>query len=269
VTSFAERLVRFDTCFNFRDLGGYRTADGSRVRWKTLFRADTVHRLNGADLEAFQGLRLRTVIDLRSQHELDDHGRLTAVGDTLVIHHLPMLDEVGGPRRPPPEPEEVARLTAGDAYISMADRGQRAIGTAVTLLARSDRLPAVFHCTAGKDRTGILAAIVLGALGVGDDDIVRDYMLTAESRAARDAFLEIHDPDYLAFVQSLPAAIREMDAQAIPTMLGWIRAEHGSIAAFLLASGVEETDLAALRANLLEPDPAGAPDPPVDQGSPS
>lgn len=253
MTTFADRVVPFGTCFNFRDLGGYQTEGGARVRWKTLFRADTLHRLDGADLDAFHRLGLRTVIDLRSQHELDDHGQLRprADGGGSAVHHLPMIDEVGGPSRPIAEPPPV-RLTAGEAYVSMADLGRQAIGRAVTLLARSDGVPAVFHCTAGKDRTGILAAVVLAALGVSDDDIVHDYMLTAECRTARDAYLQVHDPDYYAFVQSLPAAIREMDAESIPTMLRWIRDEHGSVTEYLRAGGVDQVTLTALQANLLE-----------------
>ncbi len=253
MTTFADRLVRFDTCFNFRDLGGYVTESGARVRWKRLFRADTVHRLNGADLEAFRDLRLRSIIDLRSRHELDDHGRFRHADGAIVVHHLPMLDEVGGPTRAIPEPPpDAPPLTAGDAYVFMADHGRQAIGTAVSLLAQPDRLPAVFHCTAGKDRTGILAAIVLSAVGVTDAEVVRDYMLTAESRTARDAYLRVHEPEYYAFVESLPSGMREMDAQAIPTLLSWIRAEHGSVAEFLLSSGVDHLTLAALKANLLE-----------------
>jgi hypothetical protein len=141
----------------------------------------------------------------------------------------------------------------GEGYVSMADEGGWAIGRAVGLLARPDALPAVFHCTAGKDRTGILAAIVLSAVGVRDEDIVDDYMLTGESRAARNAFLQLNEPDYYAFLASLPTALRQMHADAIPTLLAWTRARHGSAAGFLLANGVDEDSVAALKANLLEP----------------
>lgn len=249
--TFAERLIRFDTCFNFRDLGGYETHDGSRVRWKTLYRADTLHRLDGRDLDLFLELGLRTIIDLRSQHELDDHGRLRHDG-ALVVHHVPMIDVVGGPRRPVETAPDASPRSVGEGYISMADEGRRAIGDAVGLLADPGALPAVFHCTAGKDRTGILAAIVLGAIGVRDDDIVHDYMMTGESRAARSAYLQVHEPDYYEFLAGLPATVREMHPEAIPTLLAWIRAEHGSVPAFLLASGVAEDTLAALRENLLD-----------------
>ena len=251
MTTFAERLIRFDTCFNFRDLGGYETDDGRRVRWKTLYRADTLHRLDGADLHLFLDLGLRSIIDLRSQHELDDHGRFRHDG-ALAVHHVPMIDVVGGPKRPVEAAADASPRSVGEGYISMADEGGRAIGDVVALLARPDALPAVFHCTAGKDRTGILAAIVLSAIGVRDADIVDDYMLTGESRAARNAYLRVHEPEYYAFLANLPATVREMHADAIPTLLAWMRTRHGSATGFLLANGVEEGSLAALKANLLE-----------------
>jgi hypothetical protein len=251
MTTFAERLIRFDTCFNFRDLGGYETDDGRRVRWKTLYRADTLHRLDGPDLELFLGLGLRSVIDLRSKHELDDHGRFGHDG-ALVVHHMPMIDVVGGPKRLVEPAPGAPQQSVGEGYIAMADEGRRAIGNAVALLAQPGALPAVFHCTAGKDRTGILAAILLSAIGVPDDDIVDDYMLTGESRAARNAYLRVHEPDYYAFLANLPATVREMHGDAIPTVLAWLRARHGSVAGFLLANGVDEDALAALKANLLE-----------------
>lgn len=250
MATFAERLVPFDACFNFRDLGGYETGDGRRLRWRTLYRADTLHRIDGADLDRFLGLRLRSIIDLRSWGELQEHGRFRHADGHLVVHHLPMVDSVGGRARPnqfrsPPR-------TAGEGYIFMTDAGRRSIGAAVRLLADPDRLPAVFHCTAGKDRTGVLAAIVLSAVGVPDRDIVADYMLTDESRAARNAYLRIHEPEYYAFLAGLPPTFRRMNTDAIPTLLTWIRAEHGSVPAFLADSGVDRHDLAALRASLLE-----------------
>lgn len=252
VTTFAERLIRFEACFNFRDLGGYETDDGRRVRWKALYRADTLHRLDGSDLDVFLELGLRSIIDLRSQHELEDDGLFRHAGGALVVHHVPMIDVVGGPRRAIQPAPDARPRPPGEGYIAMADEGRRAIGTAVALLADPGALPAVFHCTAGKDRTGILAAIVLSAIGVRDEDIVQDYMLTGESRAARSAYLRVHEPDYYAFLASLPVTVREMHREAIPTLLAWIRAVHGSVPAFLLASGLDEDTLVALKANLVE-----------------
>ncbi|HKA84694.1 MAG TPA: tyrosine-protein phosphatase [Acidimicrobiales bacterium] len=250
MTTFAERLVRFDTCFNFRDLGGYETADGGRVRWRMLYRADTLHRLDGDDLNLFLDLGLRSVVDLRSQNELDDHGRIRHDG-APIVHHVPVIDVVGGPKRVIERaPDET--WSVGEGYVAMADEGRRAIGEAVSLLAHPGALPAVFHCTAGKDRTGILAAIILSALGVRDEDIVDDYMMTDQSRAARNAYLQVHEPDYYAFLTNLPDSVREMQADAMPTLLAWMRGRYGSATAYLLASGVDERRLTALKADLVE-----------------
>jgi protein-tyrosine phosphatase len=134
----------------------------------------------------------------------------------------------------------------------MADTGRRAIAEAITLLAQPDAMPAVFHCTAGKDRTGILAAFVMGHLGVSDDDIVDDYMLTLESRPERNAYLQVHEPEYYEFLLNLPEPFRDMTPEAITTLLAWIRREHGTVTEYLLACGVTPDTLDGLEANLLE-----------------
>ena len=90
----SSRHVWFEACFNFRDLGGYETADGRQVRWNTLYRSDTLHRLTAADGKNFSALGLRTVIDLRSKTEVEDFGRLGVATESLVWHNIPMLDDV-------------------------------------------------------------------------------------------------------------------------------------------------------------------------------
>jgi protein-tyrosine phosphatase len=255
VSTETERRIVFERVFNFRDLGGWQTSDGRTLRWRTLYRADTLHRIEGPDLEVLGGLGLRTVIDLRNAQELENHGRLKHDLVDLTVHHLGMVDEVGSagtatttptfPADPPPN--------AGQSYISMAERGQRSIARAIELLAAPGALPGVFHCTAGKDRTGVMAALLLSALGVGDDDIATDYVLTAESRPARQAFLDVHDPDYASFLNSLPGWVRETKAESVLTMLDHVRAEHGTATAFLLAGGLPQEALDRLASTLLEP----------------
>ncbi|HEX2383697.1 MAG TPA: tyrosine-protein phosphatase, partial [Acidimicrobiales bacterium] len=87
MTVDAERHVVFDHVFNFRDLGGYETDDGRTVRWRTVFRADGVHRLTIDDIAP---LGMRTVLDLRTPAELDERGRFTH--DSVGYHHLPILE---------------------------------------------------------------------------------------------------------------------------------------------------------------------------------
>ncbi|MGZ4807586.1 MAG: tyrosine-protein phosphatase, partial [Ilumatobacteraceae bacterium] len=86
------RLVALEAVHNFRDLGGYATADGRHTLWRTLFRADGLYRLTPADVVALEPLGLRTVIDLRSGPELDERGRFPVDAHPVIFHHLPIID---------------------------------------------------------------------------------------------------------------------------------------------------------------------------------
>ena len=248
MTTFAERAVPFTNCFNVRDMGGWRTEDGRRVRWRTLYRGDTLHHLDGEELEVLAGLGLRTVIDLRTENELEQRGRFRPATQELRHLHIPLIDEAGPSAA---RPANTLR-TLGDGYISMATGARGPICRAVSALAEPGGLPGLFHCTAGKDRTGIVAAIVLSVVGVVDEDILADYALTAESRAARYDWLAVHDPDYLAFLQSLPPGALEVRAEAIEAMLDRLRTDHGSVADYLTAGGVSPEAIERLGDALLE-----------------
>jgi len=247
------RLVLLQTCQNFRDLGGYTGIGGRQVAWGRLYRADTLSRLTDTDLEVILGLDIRTVVDLRARNEIERHGRLSSDGHEIVYHHLPMIDEVMGldrPRTPPP-----AELPAdlGTFYIQMVEGATAAVTTALEILAAPDALPAVFHCMAGKDRTGILAAVILGLLGVADEDIVSDYILTEERRRERDAYLASVDPEYLEYLDSLPPFARETRAESMWTFLRHIGDRYGSMNGFLDVAGLDPDVVNRLRVSLLEP----------------
>ena len=169
--------------FNFRDLGGYATADGRTTRWRTLFRADGLDRLTPADVEVLRPYGLRTVVDLRMAHEFEERGRFPVDSYPVTFHNISVLDQTWDR-----EQALASTLPAADflheRYTEMlAEAGPR-YADALRLLAAADALPAVFHCAAGKDRTGLLAMLVLGAVGVGHDDIVEDYALTSTTMAA-------------------------------------------------------------------------------------
>ena len=147
----AERLVAFDHVFNFRDLGGYHTADDRTVRWRTVFRADGVHRLT---IDNIAPLGMRTVLDLRTPGELDERGRFTH--DSIGYHHLPILERTWD--RNTLNVEIDAAEFLADRYLEMLDEGGDSIARALHILADPSSLPLVFHCAAGKDRTGVVAA---------------------------------------------------------------------------------------------------------------
>lgn len=162
---------------NFRDLGGYVAADGRTVRRRHVFRSDALHRLTQSDVEKVHALGVTTVIDFRTAHELESSGWGGIELLTAQHLHLPTFDTT----RPLLDDADILKtlVTAPDAYLSMLRNGAKAYATALHHIAGSED-PVVFFCAAGKDRTGVFAALVLGLVGVSDDDIITDYALTGE-----------------------------------------------------------------------------------------
>lgn len=248
-----ERHVTFEACFNFRDFGGYETSDGRRVRWRTLYRSDTLHRLTDADAEILSGLGLHTVIDLRSATEIEDHGRLSRATDTLTWLHIPMLDNVRLVPRDPAQPGPPAEESPGEGYVRILEQFGASVGEVFSTLAGPGALPAVFHCTSGKDRTGLVAALLLETLGVPDEVIAADYELTNVTRGRSMEWIEANEPLFAAFLAQIPVERRHVRADTILGFLAGVRARHGGAEAFLAGVGAGPEVVERLRAALLEP----------------
>jgi protein-tyrosine phosphatase len=247
------RLVPFEACFNFRDLGGYETVDGRRVRWGALFRSDTLHRMTVADLDQFRALGIRTVFDLRASQELDEDGGLDA--SVAVTHvHLPVLDTV----RAPAERRQQVSIEPAEAYAYMTDVGRDALARLFDGLVGPHALPAVFHCTAGKDRTGIAAALLLGALGVDEDTIVADYALTELTWPRTEAWVREREPETAARWATYPDGALTAKAETMRAFLGALQEQHGTLRDTVRALGVSTATLDALDAALLEDDDPSA-----------
>ena len=239
-----DRAVSFSTVFNFRDLGGQPTGDGRTVRRGRLYRSDALFRLSGDDLAAFAALGVRTVVDLRRADERATDPALPAADR---IHHIDLQVQ------PWPvvsvEPAAMARYLA-DRYADLAEAGLAGdvpMGRALRMLVDTDAAPLVFHCAAGKDRTGVLAALVLDLLGVDDERIADDYALSA---AAEWRAFEWHrgvDPDFEPWPWLGHAAPRE----AILLFLADLRQRHGSVARYVERAGFDAGHVATLREHLL------------------
>jgi protein-tyrosine phosphatase len=249
------RHVRFEACFNFRDLGGYPTRYGRQLRWKTLYRSDTLHRLTAADAQAFAALGLRTVIDLRSGTELAESGRLRTDAGTADWHHTPILENLhlrppSDNPAPPATPPEV--LPPGEFYAQILEEFGTSVAAAFKLLAAEEALPAVFHCTGGRDRTGMMAALVLELVGVEDDVIAEDYLLTQRATDRTLSWVEANEPDFAALVAQIPPEARELRPDVILGFLERVRVRHGSAAGFLGSVGLSEDEQESLRRRLVE-----------------
>src|SRR5262249_10500544 len=160
-----ERVVAFTNIHNFRDLGGYTGLDGATVRWQRLYRSDDLSRVSGADQDKFCALGVRTVVDLRRPAEIDNIGRIPDV-DGFTYHHVHLACPSWPAAQFADTPERAAYVT--ERYLEMAELATAGIGDALRLIADADRAPLVFHCIAGKDRTGVVAALTLSLLGVSD-----------------------------------------------------------------------------------------------------
>jgi protein-tyrosine phosphatase len=244
VTHAPERLLLLEGSVNFRDLGGWRTGTGRALRYGRLFRSDALHRLSGADLVRLRDeIGLRTQIDLRASHEVESEGRGPLASPPVAYHHLPFFDGVRSESERPPG-------TLAEIYFAMLRFARRPIVRALETLAASPGA-CVFHCAAGKDRTGVLAAVVLGSLGVEDRDIVEDYAYT---RRVLPRILErLRESDaYQHVFTELPPDTLHAEPSTMEALLGLARGEWGSLRGYALWAGASETVLARLEAELLE-----------------
>jgi protein-tyrosine phosphatase len=176
----ADRRIAFERVTNFRDIGGYRTRRGAWTRWGLVFRADALHGLSPEDRVLYDQLNIAVVYDLRGEVERDERP------NPVPSRQLEVLG------RPADTDRAVALASATthadgerilrDLYVGLIDHAALEIGELFTALGEDHGLPAVFHCHAGKDRTGLVAAVLLEALGVERTTVLDDYELTARYR---------------------------------------------------------------------------------------
>ncbi|HTY72603.1 MAG TPA: tyrosine-protein phosphatase [Actinomycetes bacterium] len=211
---------------NLRDVGGYRTDDGGVVRTGMVYRSTKLDQLRGDASEAFARLGIRTVYDLRSAAERRSAPDLLPEGTRLVP--LDVFADVPGEAptklisvlEDVPEAERMLGGGRLEAHFRHAYRdfvslpsAQRAYARLFTDLATPDQHPALFHCTTGKDRTGWAAAVLLLFLGVDEDDVMADFLLSSEYVL----------PSYQPVIDAFAAAGGD---PAIPTAVLGVRPEY-------------------------------------------
>jgi len=244
------RRIPLERAFNFRDLGGYGAARGFTVRWGRVYRADGIHRIEGADLARVAALGIRTVLDLRTRSELADHGRVPTEAIDSSYHHLPILEEVWERDLVLAELDAVEFLAG--RYLEMLDVGAGAIVTALTAMSDADQLPLVFHCSAGKDRTGVLAAVLLGVLGVSDDDIAADYALSRAAMRELTEWVRTVRPESYETMAAQPPVFLDAPPLAMRRFLSLARVKYGSLDEYALGAGLAQPAVDALRVTLLD-----------------
>jgi protein-tyrosine phosphatase len=252
----AERLLPLEGAQNFRDLGGYPAGEGGRVRWGRVFRADSLSALTAADLALLERMGLRLVCDFRGDAEVEDEPNRCARAP-FDYWRLPLGDRSVQPaewrrRFESGELGEIGASWLTRSYRGMIDECAPDLGAVFRRLAREDGVPAVLHCTAGKDRTGVAVALLLLLLGVPRELVIDDYALTARFtdgriRAAERFFRERGiDPERVrALLGSEPATLA--------AALDHLDAAHGGAERWARErAGLEAEELAALHDALVE-----------------
>ncbi|MCB0034116.1 MAG: tyrosine-protein phosphatase [Anaerolineales bacterium] len=259
ILTTAERILPLEGGVNFRDIGGYQTADGRSTRWGKLYRSGDLSRLTEADIAYLQQLGVRLVCDLRTTAETIKYQNRLPHHPTLNYLHTPIYEREDAMshliatlilRR-----SQLEKVWLEGIYIKrFVEDGARSFGRALTLIADERNYPAVIHCTAGKDRTGITIALLLSVLGVPEELIIADYTLSnlyfneilsgVEADAERLAIFGIQTPDLFPFLTA--------QAQIMQQTLHYINHTYGSIEQYLLQkAAVSPATLETLRHHLL------------------
>jgi protein-tyrosine phosphatase len=247
------RLLPLVGAYNFRDLGGYPTIDGRSTRWGQLYRSDTLHELTQQDLQLLRDIGLASVIDLRTANEVERTGRGVLGSEPIGYVNLSLFPEAGGEQQAAP----VARIEdVAERYLSYLEVGRTALVESFRVLGDPDSYPLVFHCQAGKDRTGVLAALVLSCIGVERNAVVDDYVLT---EARMDLILGRlrRDPQYADRIDDLPPSVFLVEASTMEGFLDGLEDRYGGARKWALGVGVSEDQLETMTHLLVgDEDPA-------------
>jgi protein-tyrosine phosphatase len=240
------RRIPVHGTYNFREVGGY-PASGGTIRPGKLFRSDGLHNLGDSGRQVLRELGIGVVIDLRDDFEVeampDD---LTGLDVRLV--RLPVFEGSGAS-------QETVVITLEELYERILTLHSDAVVTALRDIAHSGDEAVLVHCTAGKDRTGIVIALALLAVGVDEETVIADY---AESEANLtgpwlEAMVELITSHDVEVTPSLRVLLGGSPPEALRGAIDWIEKEQGSVRQYLLHVGLSELDLASLRSVLVEP----------------
>jgi protein-tyrosine phosphatase len=237
-----ERNLVWDGCVNVRDLGGLPTEDGRTTRFGTVVRADSIRRLTDAGWDALRSYGVERIVDLRWHDEL----ALDPPGDPGVeVLHVPVFPDLGDPAWRAAEAEG----DRGREYAWLLEHGADRFARAVTAIARADGGAVVVHCAAGKDRTGLVAALMLRLVGVPHDAIVEDYVTSGRNLGPLiDPWIEEAVDDeqraHRIYVSKTPP-------EAIDHAVREVERLHGTAETYLRSGGASGETLEAIRRRLL------------------
>ena len=241
------RRLDWEGGLNARDLGGYATEDGRETRWGAVVRSAALASLTEAGRAALAGYGVRSIVDLRLPDELaHDPNPFAEPGDHGITYtNVSFIDPAAAP------PEAVSTLA--EDYLGMLDRYRAGVAEVMAAVADAPKGAVLIHCAAGKDRTGLISALLLGLVGVPTATVAADYALTAELLRPREqAWLAAAPPEERAEREAMLARYAPT-AEVMLEVLAGLEERHGGVEGYLLEAGVARADLERLRERLLAP----------------
>jgi protein-tyrosine phosphatase len=236
-----QRVLQVEGAYNVRDLGGYATKDGRTTQWGVYYRADGMHRLSDESRHALVNMGVGKVIDLRHLAEIEAKRNVFTDDDRVDYHHISLINPVSLASK------QIRCL--GDLYVGMLEGSQAELRRVFALLAESGGAD-LFHCSAGKDRTGVVSVLLLELAGVPHETIKEDFSLTAaclapimhEFRSERPA--DMPEELYENFIGCDPA---NMDM-----MLQHLQDKYTNAERYLLSIGLSEEQIQAIKDRFVE-----------------
>jgi len=243
--------LSWDACYNARDLGGLPVTDGGQIRPGALIRSDILSRLTPAGKQALIDYGVKTVIDLRMPDQIAEEPSAFAVGQPQSGEPIYLILPVENPNSPHFATVDNASSRA-ENYCLMLEHFQPQFAAILRAVADAPEGGVLLHCHAGKDRTGVVIALLLGLAGVSDAAIAADYAASEERlwplfrRMEADAE---NDPVKLAAIQrQKPIALPE----TMQAVLDHLSARYGGVKNYLLAIGVTAEEMAYIRRRLVQ-----------------
>jgi protein-tyrosine phosphatase len=242
MTKAYDRHLRFKSVINFRDLGGYRTHSGKTLPWRRVFRSGELARLNLEDYKRLtEELKLATVLDLRSDFEVERQGTGLPAGCNIKYYNIAFITD-GGKTADIEATRYELFTSMGSFYLEIVENegfGGKIV-QALEVIAEPKNHPLVFNCAIGKDRTGILAAMLLSVLGVAEKDIIEDYSLSDQYTLELQRQLKNAD-DLPEDVKLLPDFFWRADPASMSLLLKTLRKKYGSAIDYLNYMGAEKS----------------------------
>ena len=238
-----QRHIPLEGSYNIRDLGGYKTFDGKKTRWKTILRSGDMHNLTSDTKKTLVTLGVRTIVDLRRDAELSEKPNAFAESPQISYHHHNLWGDLVAPERS--DYDDASDWWFGH-YSMLLDQHRSQVCEAFATVTNPENWPLIFHCAAGKDRTGVMAGLLLSLAGTPNQTITKDYSLSAQFLLSR--FYEITPPS------EIPSGFGWRDYQrehcpsrAMAKTLKHVEIVYGGVEAYLIGGGIRKSEIHSFR----------------------